>query len=258
VGRASLPTDRGLCEVPQRDLRGSQAWRKNGAMGETTIKRAFDQAARDYDRTRRKLIPGFDDFYRAAIDSIPFGPDDPIRVLDLGAGTGFLSFFVASHFRRAVVTLVDVSDEMLAVSRNRLEAGGVRFRFYAADYAEAPIEEKYDAIVSALSVHHLDDESKRRLFGKIYDALEVGGVFVNADQVRGETEAIERRNHERWLVRVRELGLDESSLRAVLERMKLDCAATLDDQLAWLRERGFRDVACSYRNLIFAVYSAIK
>jgi tRNA (cmo5U34)-methyltransferase len=232
--------------------------RHNDAMAETSIKRAFDQAARDYDRTRRKLIPGFDDFYRAAVDSLPFGRDDAIRVLDLGAGTGFLAFFVASHFHRAEITLVDVSDEMLAIARDRLGAGGARFRFVVADYAQAPIEERYNAIISALSIHHLADDGKRRLFGKIYNALDSGGVFVNADQVRGETETIERRAHEVWLARVRELGLDESSLRAALERMKLDRTATLDDQLGWLRERGFREVTCGYKNLIFAVYSGIK
>ena len=50
-----------------------------------SVQRAFDQAARDYDRTRRKLIPCFDDFYRAAIDALPFERNERIRVLDLGA-----------------------------------------------------------------------------------------------------------------------------------------------------------------------------
>lgn len=222
------------------------------------LKKAFDQAARDYDRTRRRLIPCFDEFYRAAIDSIPFGRADPIRVLDLGAGTGFLSFFVASAFPNAKVTLVDVSDEMLARARERLEAGGERFRFVAADYAEAPIEGKYDAAMSALSIHHLPDSKKRGLFARLYDALESGGIFVNADQVSGETESIERHNHEMWLARVRELGVDEKDFAAALERMKFDRTATLDDQMKWLRERGFREVTCAYKNLIFAVYSGLK
>ncbi len=227
-------------------------------MSESSVKRAFDQAARDYDRTRRKLIPCFDDFYRAAIDAIRFDRDDRIRVLDLGAGTGLMSFYVGSSFQNAAVTLVDISEEMMAQARQRLEIGGDRFRFELADFAERPIEEKYEVIVSGLSIHHLADSRKRVLFGKIFNALEPGGVFVNADQVRGETDSIEQRNHEHWLIRAREHGVEESALRAALDRMTLDRAATLDEQLGWLREAGFREVACEYKNLIFAVYCARK
>lgn len=40
--------------------------------------------------------------------------------------------------------------------------------------------------------------------------------------------------------------------------MKFDRAATLEDQLEWPREAGFRDIDCAYKNLIFAVYRGIK
>jgi tRNA (cmo5U34)-methyltransferase len=227
-------------------------------MAETSVKRAFDHAARDYDRTRRKLIPCFDEFYHAAVEALPFGRDDEIRVLDLGAGTGMLSFFIASSFPKAALTLVDISNEMLARARERLEIGGARFRFEIADFAAAPIRERYHAVVSALSIHHLEDSAKRRLFGQIFVALDSGGVFVNADQVRGETESIERRNHENWIARARQLGAEQAALEGALERMKLDRTATLDQQLEWLRNKGFREVACAYKSLIFAVYSGRK
>ena len=43
-----------------------------------SVQHAFDIAAEDYDRTRRRLVPGFDDFYRAAIDLIRFPRESPI------------------------------------------------------------------------------------------------------------------------------------------------------------------------------------
>jgi tRNA (cmo5U34)-methyltransferase len=96
------------------------------------------------------------------------------------------------------------------------------------------------------------------LFRRIHDALKDGVIFVNADQIRGESDAIERKNHDLWQKRVREFRIRESDLIAAVERMKLDHTVTLDAQLGWLRETGFREVSCMYRNLIFAVYSGHK
>jgi len=223
-----------------------------------SVEHAFDLAAEEYDRTRRRLVPGFDDFYRAAIDLIRFPHDSRLKVLDLGAGTGLMAAFIAYSFPQARITMVDISREMLERARVRFELGGERFRFEVSDYGVAPIQEKYDAVVSALSIHHLSDEQKRSLFDRIHGALNDGGVFVNAEQFRAATAERHRFHHERWITRVRELGVDDRDLAAALERMKFDRAATLEDQLEWLREAGFRDVDCAYKNLIFAVYSGIK
>ena len=78
-----------------------------------SVQHAFDIAAEDYDRTRRRLVPGFDDFYRAAIDLIRFPRDSAIKVLDLGAGTGLMAAFIAYSFPNARITMVDISNEML-------------------------------------------------------------------------------------------------------------------------------------------------
>jgi len=152
-----------------------------------SITTLFDAAAEDYDQVRRQLVPPFDDFYGTVVESIPHEREDAMRVLDLGAGTGLLSAFVARAFPRARVTLVDASPEMLAVARRRFADEPERFELRVADYArELPLGE-YEAVVSALSIHHLDGTGKRELFCKVYEALCAGGVFVNADQVLGST-----------------------------------------------------------------------
>jgi tRNA (cmo5U34)-methyltransferase len=95
-----------------------------------TVGTMFGHAAWDYDRARRQLVPGFDRFYGAVLESIPLGELQEIRVLDLGAGTGLLSAMVAGKFPRARVTLGDLSVEMLRVARRRFaeEQGRVEVR----------------------------------------------------------------------------------------------------------------------------------
>lgn len=129
----------------------------------------------------------------------------------------------------------------------------------AGDYA-APgaIAGEYGLIVSALSIHHLENDAKENLWREIFHHLAPGGLFVNADQVRGETPASEHFYREQWLQQVRERGATAAELTGACARMEADRMATLGWQLDGLRSAGFREVHCWYRNLSFAVWSGRK
>ena len=222
------------------------------------VKDAFDATAQTFDRARRQLVPRFDDFYRTTIELIPFASDAAITVLDLGAGTGLLSSFVAAAFPHAEITLVDVSEEMLAQARQRFADRGSRFHFRALDFGSAALPGAYDVIVSALAIHHLTDSDKAALFRRVHAALPEGGAFINAEQVLGATPAMEQRNHDAWLRQVRELGVCDTDLAQALQRRVADRTSTLAAQLRWLEEAGFRDVDCFFKHYMFAVYAGFK
>ena len=127
------------------------------------VRKPFTAGADSDDRARRKLVPCFDDFYRTALELLPFAPDAHFEVLDLGAGTGLLSAMIAAEFPKARLTLFDLAPEMLMIARARLKPLGKRVRFVAADLGAAP-SKSYDAVVSALALHHLPDSGKRPSF----------------------------------------------------------------------------------------------
>ena len=52
-----------------------------------TVGALFDEAAGGYGGARRMLVPGLDGLHAALLEAVPFGTDEPIKVLDLGAGT---------------------------------------------------------------------------------------------------------------------------------------------------------------------------
>jgi len=223
-----------------------------------TVGALFDEAAGGYDEARRRLVPGLDGLYAAMLDRLPVGADGPLRVLDLGAGTGLLSAEISGRFPRARITLVDLSVEMLRVARRRFAGEPGRFEFRVMDFARKELPSGYDLVVSALSIHHLTDGDKRELFEKAHGALVAGGIFVNLDQVQGETPEEERAYEEWWLRSAREAGASEEDLAGAFRRMRADKNATLSDQLRWLEDAGFEGVGCAHRDHRFAVYGGRK
>ncbi len=227
-----------------------------------SVRDDFDAAAGSYDRRLRQFIPDFEEFYGAVLGFVPFESDVELRVLDLGAGTGILSEMVADRFPHASLTLVDFSEKMLDIADQRLAGRGDRFRFVVADYLEEPFPEQYDLVVSALSVHHLENEDKQRLFRKVQDSLAPGGFFVCADQTLGATPEIEERYQEDLVRRVRETGIEEQALDRFVENMKESRSHTFEvpliDQISWLAEADFEAVDCFYKRGRFAVYGGRK
>ena len=143
---------------------------------------------------------------------------------------------------------------MLALARHRIENEAHRAELVVADFLEHSLQGPYDAVVSALAIHHLTDDDKRNLFGRIYDGLRPGGCFINADQVCGATDKIEKGYRESWLRQVKENRVSDKALSAALGRMRHDIPASLDDQLEWLAETGFDGVGCAFDGGMFAVY----
>lgn len=224
-----------------------------------SVQTVFDKYASVYDSSRKKLIPCFDDFYQTAIETIPFPRSQHIKVLDLGAGTGMVAGLVAAHYPNAVIALVDIAEKILAEAREKLKCFPNDFSFKVANYADiASFDQYFDLIISALSIHHLTAVEKQFLFQASHTHLNPGGIFINADQVLGETETVEKIYHKRWVEQVTARGTTERELAAAFERMKEDKMSTLSAQLKWLKHAGFVDVNCWFKSYSFVVFSGAK
>jgi tRNA (cmo5U34)-methyltransferase len=210
----------------------------------------FEAEAANY--SRRRLVPCFDAFYGAAIRALELAEPGPLAtVFDLGTGTGALAMMIAGLYPDAQFTLLDGAPAMIRKAEANL-ASRVAAAF-VQDFADPLPAGPFDAIVSSLAIHHLDDPGKASLYARAHDALRPGGVFVNAEQVLGATPAIDallRRWHER---EARALGASDEQWAAAVERMTHDRCATIETNLALLRAAGLEDVSVHFADGRFAV-----
>jgi tRNA (cmo5U34)-methyltransferase len=221
------------------------------------VQKAFDAIADRYDSQRRYIIPEFDAFYASAVWAAEWEGAAP-RILDIGAGTGLLGALLLDRYPMGTLTLVDISAPMLDVARRRFQGQG-NVRCIVRDYRSDLPEGSYDIIVSALSIHHLERNEKRLLYGRIFAALDPGGVFVNAEQVEGETPWQQAHNVRYWNEFVLSGPLSQEEVIAMCERReRLDRMEKLPVQIQWLRDSGFGDVDVVYKNRSFAVFMGRK
>jgi SAM-dependent methyltransferase len=112
-------------------------------------------------------------------------PPAPARVLDVGAGTGFLSLIVAGLGHH--VTAVDLSDEMLQRLRRKADATGL-----AVDTVHAPAHEPppgpFDAVVERHLLWTLP-EPRRALAA--WHSVAPGGRLLLVEGIWGRADAVE-------------------------------------------------------------------
>ncbi len=141
---------------------------------------------------------------------------------------------------------------------------------WAAELKSAP-----NVIVSTSAIHHLEPGEKRALYGKCYAALAPGGMFINGDEYRPESDAELRALLEEWSLHMSSAigeGRIPESFRATLDFWKDrninrfsepkksgdDCHETLATRIGYLREVGFDDVASVWGEKLWAVVVARK
>jgi tRNA (cmo5U34)-methyltransferase len=223
------------------------------------VKKHFEQEAREFDRIIVTLIPYYPKMVESLVLAIPFDASAPIRVLDLGCGTGTIAKQVLERFPNAQVTCLDLAANMIAMARQKL-ANYPRVSYVREDFTEMDGSETYDVVVSSLALHHLAaDVEKRQFFRRIYLSLRPGGIFYNADVVLGTSDFLQHIYMRQWRAFMcRGISREEVEGKWIPNYEAEDHPANLIEQLAWLTEAGFTDVDVLWKYYNFAVYGGRK
>ncbi len=183
------------------------------------------------------------------------------EILDIGCGAGNYAIKIASRFQDVNVTLVDLSEKMLEKAAERLiQITNGKIDLVRGDIREIHLmEEHYDIVVAATSLHHLRDETEwAMVYKNVYNSLKPGGSFWISDLIKHDHERIHKifwDDYGRFLLRQGGIKLKDW----VFEQMKIeDSPRSLYFQIELLNNAGFRYVDILHKNMIFAAFGGIK
>jgi tRNA (cmo5U34)-methyltransferase len=211
----------------------------------------FDREAATYDSEVASTMPGYSELHQMLVWGVPYLPTRSFRILELGVGTGTLTALLLESFPHATVRGIDISPRMIAASRAKLRPWKDRVELRTGDLDDVDPDEKFDAVVSALAIHHLSHAKKRRLFGRLFDALPPGGYFGDGDDHLPEDPTFDARFAQIAASIPPPAGSrgrsGRSPQRVWHEHEKFDHPWGVTDELAGLRSAGFLHVGVPWQ-----------
>ena len=102
---------------------------------------------------------------------------EEMEVMDLGAGTGLLSYFIAPHVSKIIA--VDNSPSMLNEFQNKASEFDSETEVLEVDISKDELDRTFDGIISSMTIHHVEDI--KTLFSKLYTLLNDNGFIAIAD-----------------------------------------------------------------------------
>ncbi|MEW5803277.1 MAG: class I SAM-dependent methyltransferase [bacterium] len=224
-----------------------------------TIKNHFEGEAEEFDAIILRNIPYYYQMVDALASAVSFQESVPIKVIDLGCGTGTISSAILKRYPLAQVTCLDLAPSMLEMAKIKL-SGYPGVRYISGDFTQCDFDDRYDLVVSSLALHHvLTDDDKKQIYRRIFDNLTPNGLFYNADIVLASSDTLQEMYMSRWKeFLAKSVSQDEIENKWIPKYYEEDRPARFTNQLSWLSEIGFTNVDVIWKYYNFAVYGGTK
>ena len=203
------------------------------------MKSFFDLGVNGYDEHMASTVEDYWNFYSKI--ATPFEKtDEPIEVLDLGAGTGIELEFIFDKAPNAKITAVDLSEVMLKKLVKKYVTFSSQIRTIVDSYLSLKLKpHSFNYVVSVMSLHHLMPAKKIALYKKLRNALVPTGAYVEGDYIVSLEEekrllkefSLQKRNHSL---------LDDGQYH-------IDIPFSEERQIRALKDAGFKEVDIIFR-----------
>lgn len=221
----------------------------------------IEENAKYFLESERGAVPGSELQLDIMASIIQQWRPNPSILLDLGCGDGILGRFMITCFPQVEAVFADFSDPMLDAARASLShvpnAAILKADFGTAKWLEVVEPHRpFDVIISGFAIHHQPDERKKELYSEIHDLLAPGGVFLNLEHVKSSTPHVEYLFEEYFIEYLHNFQLKsnpETSREIVADGFRNrpdkdeDQLVSVETQCGWLRDIGFQDVDCFFK-----------
>ena len=191
----------------------------------------FTARVEGYDEHMINDVEGCQEGYVKMAELIP---KNAVKLLDLGCGTGLELDEIFKLLPKIKVTGIDLTQAMLNKLRQKhpdKDLTRINANYFDCKFGT----EEYDVVISFQTMHHFSHSDKIKLYSKVCQALKPGGIYIECDYMVIKQVDEDFYYSENKRIRKEQKISDE-------EFYHYDTPCTVDNQIAFLKKAGFRNL----------------
>lgn len=212
----------------------------------------------EYDARIRTFIPNYDEMLEAAANMMRLVKESCPLIVDLGIGTGALSYSCLKIKPRAKIYGIDSDRSMLGLAWWRFVKISRRMHeMIETDFLRASLP-RCHAVIASLALHHIASRAtKQKLYKRCYHALHPGGIMVNADCCPVQNPQLAQLGQRAWQDHLEQYYSSQKARGFFKAWAKEDTYFPLAEETAMMRAAGFK-VEVVWRRAPMAVVVGMK
>lgn len=195
----------------------------------------------DYDNEINKTIPFYSEFFEQTFDVIEQCGFSNFNWLDLGCGTGNLEELALERFAAAQFVLVDPSENMLKIAKQKLNND--KFQYVCRSSDDVTYDSSFEVVTAIQSHHYMHEEERKKATDNVFRALKKDGIYISFENVIPEDDKIKSMELLRWGRYQIRNGKTESQAKAHNQRCGVNYfPLTVSQHIELLKNAGFKHI----------------
>ncbi len=220
---------------------------------------AFNEAvAAVFDDMVKRSIPFYEDVARMVLSFCEIYCAPHSRVIDVGCSTASLLRLLSDCMSKPLDLVgIDSSEAMLAKAQQKMK-GVVPVQLLCqsaleSDYNDAAM------VVCNYTLQFISVRERRKLLARFYAGMKKGGILFLSEKIRSANPEMQEAMTTIYEAYKRSRGYSQTEIARKKESLEnVLVPVTVDEQLQWLRECGFRSVEVVFQWHCFVSIVAIK
>ena len=218
-----------------------------------------EEVASVFDDMLDRSVPYYKEMQKLSISFANNFLEDGNRVFDLGCSTGSTLIELSKNSKKSLKLFgVDSSSAMLELASKKSKAFGVDISFICDDIFNIDFSGT-KVIFSNYTLQFIRPLQREKLVKKIYDSLDVGGVFIFCEKLVSPNSLLNKQLIDEYYGFKKTQGYSEfeiSQKREALENVLIPY--TEDENKKMIKDAGFTHCEMIFKWVNFATFIAIK